>query len=126
MKVPIYRCKYFPLGNYIAINLFGCIVARKGVRLSAIDINHELIHSRQQVEMLWIFFYLWYVVEWIIKLFIYKNATEAYFNISFEREAYRNEHKISYLRERRPYSWAKHLKSVRPTLHPLMPGKKHF
>lgn len=49
--------------------------------------NHEKIHIYQQLELLIIFFYLWYVVEyyyWYIKL---KDKNLAY-NICFEREAY--------------------------------------
>jgi hypothetical protein len=38
-------------------------------------------------EMLYIPFYLWYGVEWLVKLFCKGNA---YRNISFEREAYDN------------------------------------
>ena len=48
-------------------------------------------HTAQMKEMLYIFFYLWYVVEWIIRLFMKGNA---YRNISFEREAYSNEDDI--------------------------------
>lgn len=33
-------------------------------------------------------YYLWYGIEYLIKLCIYKNSKEAYENISFEREAY--------------------------------------
>ena len=47
--------------------------------------NHEMIHWRQQWEMLIIFFYLWYFIEWVVKLFIY--GRKAYHNLSFEREA---------------------------------------
>ena len=47
--------------------------------------NHERIHWEQQMEMMVVFFYLWYFVEWFIKLFIY--GKRAYYNISFEREA---------------------------------------
>jgi hypothetical protein len=38
-------------------------------------------------EMLYIPFYLWYGVEWLIKLLCKGNA---YRNLSFEREAYDN------------------------------------
>jgi hypothetical protein len=38
-------------------------------------------------EILYIPFYLWYGVEWLIKLFYKGNA---YRNLSFEREAYDN------------------------------------
>lgn len=62
---------------------------------------HERIHWQQQTEMLYIFFYLWYVIEWTIKLFKYKR--QAYMNISFEREAY------AMPENRKPYNWIKYL-----------------
>ena len=39
-------------------------------------------------ELLYIFFYLWYAVEYLIRLIIYRNTKLAYKNVSFEREAY--------------------------------------
>ena len=41
--------------------------------------NHESIHWKQQLEMLIIIFYLWYGIEWLIKMFIY--GKKAYMNI---------------------------------------------
>lgn len=49
-------------------------------------------------ELLFIFFYIIYLLEWIVRLFINENA---YRNISFEKEAYQNEGDLSYLRTRR-------------------------
>jgi hypothetical protein len=73
-----------------------------------IDIMHENIHWRQQVEMLVIPFYIWYGIEYLVKLPRYKG--EAYWNLSFEREAYRNELLTRYLETRKPYAWIKYLK----------------
>ena len=70
-------------------------------------IRHETIHWKQQMEMLIIPFYLWYVTEWFIRLFMRGNA---YKNISFEREAYGNESNENYLEKRKFYSWVKYLK----------------
>ena len=47
--------------------------------------RHELVHWNQQIEMFILPFYLWYFLEWIVKLFIYGN--KAYYSLSFEREA---------------------------------------
>ena len=58
-------------------------------------------------EMLYILFYIWYIIEWIIRLFMKGNA---YRNISFEREAYGNEHNMNYLNERNKFNWLKYLK----------------
>lgn len=70
--------------------------------------NHEKIHWRQQMEMLIIFFYLWYIIEWIIRIFI--NGKKAYVSLSFEREANANEYDFNYLNNRKPYSWLKYMK----------------
>ena len=73
--------------------------------------NHEgNIHWPQQLEMLLIFFYIWYLVEWGIKLIIrlfYKSNQSAYRAISFEREAYENDDNLEY--KRKPYAWLKYI-----------------
>tara|TARA_B110000967_G_C18898189_1_gene572406 strand:+ start:3804 stop:4175 length:372 start_codon:yes stop_codon:yes gene_type:complete len=68
-------------------------------------INHESIHIAQQGELLVIPFYVLYILEWFIKLFFY--GSRAYYNISFEREAYKNELDLTYLSKRKRYSWIK-------------------
>ena len=73
-------------------------------------INHEKIHWQQQLEMLIIFFYLWYGIEWFIRLFI--NGKAAYRSLSFEREAYDNDDNLEYLKTRKPYSWLKYMKKA--------------
>lgn len=90
-----------PFKGFTAINLFGILFVR-GVKVSEEMINHEAIHTAQMKEMLYILFYLWYVVEWIVRLFGKGNA---YRNISFEREAYINEKNKNYLTERKMYNW---------------------
>ena len=64
-------------------------------------INHERIHLRQQLEMLIIPFYIWYLIE------LY---TKGYMNISFEKEAYANEKNLTYLKKRRIFAFRKYLK----------------
>lgn len=68
-------------------------------------LNHERIHLRQQAEMGVVPFYLWYVVEYGVRLFQYRNQYKAYRNISFEREAFANETNLNYLRTRRFWSF---------------------
>ena len=48
-------------------------------------LRHEKVRWFQQKEMLCIFFYIWYVVEWFIKIFFC--GKRAYMSISFEFEA---------------------------------------
>lgn len=99
-----------PFGHFRAINLFGVVFAKhKFGRMDSISLNHEHIHTLQQVEMLFVFFYIWYVVEWVAKYMKYRNWTRAYYNVSFEREAYRREHDLDYVNSRRHFAWAKFL-----------------
>lgn len=96
-----------PFKGFKCINLFGILFCRK--QLDKIDINHETIHTKQMQEMLYIFFYLWYVVEYLIRLVIYRNTKLAYKNISFEREAYQNQYNLDYLSNRKHYNWFNYL-----------------
>ena len=99
--------KIIPFPGYKAINLFGILFVREGAKISEQDLNHESIHTVQMKEMLYIFFYIWYIVEWVIRLFKKGNA---YRNISFEQEAYNNEDNLEYLNNRKYYEWFKYLK----------------
>ena len=101
----VIRNKISPFGRFDAMVIWPFIFAKKDMNDKLI--NHERIHGRQQVEMLFVFFFLWYVVEWAIrKLFCTGNA---YRNISFEREAYYNQSNKEYLHHRRFWSWTKYL-----------------
>ena len=81
----------------------------KSLKNNPILINHERIHLRQQIEMLWIFFFLWYGIEFLIRWIQFKNANLAYQNISFEREAYANEMDLNYLKHRKFWAFLKYL-----------------
>ena len=96
-------------GSVIGITLapFGIYVKKEYLSRKA-TINHESIHWKQQLEMLIIFFYLWYGIEWFIRIFI--NGKDAYYNISFEREAYSNEYDLNYIKSRKHFSWLKYMK----------------
>lgn len=97
--------------GFRAINLFGVVFARKELNvLEKRVLNHESIHTRQMLELLFVGFYLWYIVEWLIKCIIYKNTLEAYKNISFEREAFLHDDNLAYLSERRFWSFTKYIK----------------
>jgi len=74
-------------------------------------IHHETIHARQQIEMFILFFYIWYLVEWLIRLVI--NWKMAYMSVSFEREAYRNDENSEYLTERKRLAWLSYLRQER-------------
>jgi len=64
-------------------------------------INHERIHLRQQLEMLILPFYVWYLIALHRK---------GYWNISFEKEAYANENDLTYLKKRRIFAFLRYMK----------------
>lgn len=72
-------------------------------------INHEKIHTAQQAEMLVVPFYLWYGIEYLVRLLQYRETHKAYLNICFEREASANERNLGYLETRKPFAFIKYL-----------------
>lgn len=104
-KVKVIYNNLIPFKGFVAINLFGIIFVRKEYKgkINKYIINHELIHSSQMKECGYIFFYLIYLLEWLIKSIIIKKS--AYRNISFEVEAYNNCANLNYLNSRKHYSW---------------------
>ena len=58
----IVRNSIIPFNGYLAINLFGILFCRKMAVIDAVTINHESIHSKQMLELLFIPYY-------IVKLF---------------------------------------------------------
>lgn len=102
----IIRNNIIPPKGFKAINLFGILFVRKDANLNTNDIHHEMIHTAQMKELLYIPFYILYILEWFIKVFLYDNA---YRNISFEREAYTNQTNAMYLDKRKWYSWIKYI-----------------
>ena len=63
-------------------------------------INHERIHLRQQIEMLVIPFYIWYLIAY------YRRG---YMQVSFEKEAYANDSDLNYLKKRRIFGFMRYL-----------------
>ena len=72
-------------------------------------INHERIHLRQQQELLLVFFYIWYSIEFVIHLIRLQSQYAAYRAISFEKEAYAKENDLSYLKQRPFWSFLRYL-----------------
>lgn len=106
----IIKNNIIPFKGFSAINICGILFVRKGVIISKVMLNHEKIHSKQIFEMFIIPFYIFYLLEWMIRLFMKGNA---YKNISFEIEAYRNQYDDNYLKNRSfKYKWIKYIKGV--------------
>lgn len=108
MKIIVSR--FLPPKGFTAINLFGIIFTRNREEIDEHVIRHEAIHSQQMKYMLYVFFYIWYVGEWLVRLMQYRNPKIAYYNISMEREAYINDQDSQYLQNRKPYAWTKYLR----------------
>ncbi len=85
------------------------ILRKKELKKDLRILNHERIHLRQQAELLIVFFYLWYILEFFVRWFQYKNRHTAYRNISFEREAYANEKDFGYCNKNSFWSFLKYL-----------------
>jgi hypothetical protein len=102
--------KYLVPKGYGAMAVYPFVLVRDSrLKLHQHLLNHERIHLRQQAELLILPFYLWYFVEYMIRLILYRNHQMAYRNISFEREAYSNETNPNYLDNRRFWSFLKYL-----------------
>lgn len=101
--------KWIPFKGFFAINLFGTYFIRddnREVEVLETTINHESIHAAQMREMGYIFFYIWYFIEWLIRLLI--NGRYAYYCLSFEQEARDNQFDNNYLKNRKHYNWLKY------------------
>ena len=96
--------------NYVGLSLWPFIILKEDhLKDDVVLLNHERIHLRQQSELLVLPFYLFYILEWLIRCCIYWDAYEAYQRLSFEQEAYRHEKDLEYLSQRRAFSFLKYI-----------------
>ena len=110
MRMNIIYNKIIPFGKqFHAINLFGILFAKGPC--DRYVINHESIHTEQIKELGYIFFYIAYVLEWIVRIIQNRSCVKGYENISFEREAYRNDRNLNYLKTRKRYSFLDYIKT---------------
>ena len=91
-----------------AITLYPFIISR--VPMSEVTLNHEKIHIKQQAELLVIGFYALYALWWVVYRLRGLSASDAYFNLPFELEAYAHERDMDYLETRKPYAWRQYTK----------------
>ena len=85
------------------------LIKNKLDKENPVFVNHEKIHLRQQLQLLVLPFFIWYVLEYFIRLGQYKNKNLAYRNISFEREAYANEENLDYLKQKSLWRFLKYI-----------------
>jgi hypothetical protein len=87
--------------GYVGITLYPFIfLKRKSLKQDSLLINHEKIHLRQQRELFILPFFILYGIEFLFRLIQYRDWKLAYFAISFEREAYTNQHDLNFLEKR--------------------------
>lgn len=82
----------------------------KKMKTDLVLINHEKIHLKQQKELLFFLFFVWYFTEFFIRWIYYGRIMEAYRNISFEREAYVNDQNLEYIRDRKFWNFLSYMK----------------
>ncbi|WP_026839172.1 hypothetical protein [Gillisia sp. JM1] len=102
--------KFLLAKGFNGISLWPFVILKdKSFKNDPVLLNHEKIHLKQQAEMLLVFFYVWYGIEFGVRYLQYKNKFLAYRNISFEREAYENEFNMKYIKDRRFWGFLKYL-----------------
>lgn len=116
-NIKIKYSKIIPFKDFYAVQLFGTIYIRKeyeNLPVSQITITHETVHICQALDfgigkLGFIPFYIWYLLEWILKLPMYIWGKDPYYNISAEREAYDNQNNPDYPKTRKRWAWLKRI-----------------
>lgn len=128
MDIKLKYSKIIPFPSFYACTIFNCIFRHpkyKNRALSKVTYNHEMIHVEQQLDFVGgneklyvlggIIFYIWYFIEWLIKLLISGftlGKVKAYRSISFEQEAYENDQTLKYRTYRKRFHWLKYVFKV--------------
>lgn len=89
------------------------ILREKAFTNDEVIMNHELIHHRQQVELLILPFYFFYLLNYAVNRFRYRGHYAAYRNIIFEREAYAKESDMKYLKQRKSFAFCQYFNEER-------------
>jgi hypothetical protein len=104
--------RYLVPNGYLGLTIFPFVFLKnKKLKEDAQLINHESIHLKQQLELIILPFFLWYIIEFLLRLFLCKNLHLAYKNISFEREAYANATNLKYCHQRGFWQFLKYIRA---------------
>ena len=88
-----------------AVTVFPFIFVRSKEEMIPWLVNHEKIHIRQQIELLFIGAVLLHVVEVLYGLIVLRLTWyQAYLWTSIEQEAYRNQNNPNYLKNRKMFA----------------------
>ena len=106
-RVPKWIGKVAPIEPYaVSFGLWVWCVGKMDARIR----RHEVIHYRQQLEMLFVFQWVLYVLFWLILRVRLGDGRSAYRYNPFELEAYKNDTKEDYLSRRPFYAWAGYIR----------------
>jgi len=109
LVAPIWLCKIMKRNKSLAFAVWPFIVVRDTTVLKDSNtVNHEKIHLAQQIELLVIGFFIWYIIE-MIALRISDGDNYNSRHISFESEAYLNEKDPNYLSIRKIWEFYNYL-----------------
>ena len=112
MKLKRVYSSIIPFKRYLAMTVFPWVFIREELRSKYTPTvnRHETTHGLQQLETLWLPFFIIYGLEYIIKLpLCCFGFDRAYKSISFEQEAFDNQGKVNYNNERKHYAWIKYI-----------------
>jgi hypothetical protein len=102
--------KYLTPKGFRGLTLYPFVFLKyKSDKENVVLLNHERIHIRQQIELLVLPFFVWYILEYFVRLIQFRDKNLAYRNISFEREAYQNEKDLHYLKQRSFWNFINYL-----------------
>ena len=107
-KIPVWLSKISPI-EISALSL-ACFVFARG-KMNKTTRRHETIHYHQQLELLFVFQWVLYALFWLFGLVRYRSPELAYRENPFEREAYSNAKKTTYLDKRPLWNWRHYIKS---------------
>jgi len=96
-----------PFKGYKAMCIGNLCFVRKNAVMYDYNIRHEMIHSLQWKECLYIFFLPIYILSFVWQFLKRWKWNDAYRNVCFEREAYAHAHEADYLEKRKPFAWLK-------------------
>ena len=127
MKLKKVYNKYIPFKGFKAITILLWMLIREDCKdsLPWYYENHEQTHLLQEIEMLFIGFYLEYGVEYVLKLLVIfiiglwhlcfdLDFKRAYMSLATEQEAYVHQEENDYNENRKHYAWTKYLFTLKP------------
>ena len=86
------------------------LVRERWMKDDTVLIRHECIHLRQEIELLILPFYVFYLLNYLVNVYRFRNHYKAYLEIIFEQEANAGEESPTYLAHRPFWAWRKYLK----------------